>query len=472
MNYYMIIIYNILFLIGMNKKVKQHILNNYFTSFNSENIFTKLIYLLFILVFLIICFYFLYRALSNALYIYKLKTNFYKLKDLGLNVINYNIIYCNKLKKKYIPKRVKLMDKSRKSEFKNKSIIGFIPDKHIILDIDTKDGIKNADFLKNKLPQNTVLEKTPNGYHYYFENDTGQDIYTYVQLQVDGEKYAVDILGKDSIVTMTPSILDNKEYYWINSIFTHKAAKLSENMWILDLIKNNKPFNQKFDGVEFKINTKNAFIIIDNIHIENFFRYYIGNIKLYHKKTKFLDGFIYLYDGNYYFMTRGSFYKYKNKNKIINNLKNIMNQIQPSCIIDLSIIYTNYMKSGNIFQIKSAIIDNNNKNYKYNKLFPDYIYQTHIYTKTKYLINDTITIYNYNNDDLNNEASDIINNNNNNNKQLIGSESIYITMLLSNQLNIPSICIGLSSENETENNKNKLNKDFEKKIMTTFMSIF
>ena len=162
MNYYMTILYNILFLIGMNKKVKQHVLNNYFKSFNSENIFTKLIFLLFIVTVLIICSYFLYRALSNALYIYRLKTNFHKLKELGLNVINYNIIYCKKLKKKYIPNRVKLMEKSRKHEFKNKSIIGFIPDKHIVLDIDSKDGIKNADFLNDKLPKDTVLEKTPN----------------------------------------------------------------------------------------------------------------------------------------------------------------------------------------------------------------------------------------------------------------------------------------------------------------------
>lgn len=468
----MAIIYNILFLLGMNKKVKQYVLNNYFKSFNSENIFVKLICLLFIVVALIICFYFLYRALSSALYMYRLQTNFYKLKEMDLNVINYNIIYCKKLKKKYIPNRVKLMDKSKKSEFKNKNVIGFIPDKHIVLDIDTKDGIKSADFLKDKLPKDTVLEKTPNGYHYYFENDTGKEIYTYVQLDVDGEKYAVDILGKDSIVTMAPSILDEKEYYWINSIFTHKPAKLSENMWILDLIKNNKPFNRKFDKVEFKIKTKNAFIIIDNLHIENFFRYYIGNIKRYDKKIKFLDGFIYIYDDNYYFMSRGSFHKYKNKNKIINNFKNIINELRPSCIVDLSIIYTNYMKSGNIFQIKSAIIDNNNKKYKNNKLFPDYIEQKNVYTKTQYLINDTISIYDYDNDDLNNDVTDIVyNNNNNNNKQLIGPESIYITMLLSNELNIPSICIGLVNEKDIDN-ENKLNKDFEKKIMTTFLSIF
>ena len=56
----MAVIYNILFLLGMNKNVKQYVLNNYFKSFNSQNIFVKLVCLLFIVAALIICFYFLY----------------------------------------------------------------------------------------------------------------------------------------------------------------------------------------------------------------------------------------------------------------------------------------------------------------------------------------------------------------------------------------------------------------------------
>ena len=467
----MSLIYNILLLIGMNKRVKQYVVSNYFKSFNSNNVFIRLVCLLFILAAIIISAYLLYRAVSNALYMYGLKTDFNKLQNMGLRVKNFNVIYCKKLKKKYIPNQVKLTDKSKKGEFKNKNVIGIILDKYVILDIDTKDGIKNADFLKDKLPKDTVLEKTPNGYHYYFENDTGNDVYTYVQLEVEGEKYAVDILGKNAIVITSPSIVNDKKYYWINSIFTHTPAKLSENMWILDLIKNNKPFNLKFDKVEFEIKSKNAFIIIDNLHIENFFRYYIGNVKKYDKKINFLGGFIYIYDGNYYFMSRGSFYKYKNKNKIINNFKNIINELRPSCIIDLSIVYTNYMKGGNVLQIKSAIIDNNNKKYKNNKLFPDYIEQKNVHTNTKYLIKDTISIHEYDNSDLNNEVTNIVYDNNNI-KQLVGPESIYITMLLSNEFNIPSICIGLVSEKDKDTDDNKLNKDSEKKIMTTFLSIF
>jgi endonuclease YncB( thermonuclease family) len=66
--------------------------------------------------------------------VYGLKTDFNKLKNMGLRVKNFNVIYCKKLKKKYIPNQVKLTDKSKKSEFKNKNVIGIILDKYVILD--------------------------------------------------------------------------------------------------------------------------------------------------------------------------------------------------------------------------------------------------------------------------------------------------------------------------------------------------
>jgi len=470
----MSLIYNILLLIGMNRKVKQYVVSNYFKSFNSDNIFIRLVCLLFILAALIICLYLLYRAASNALYMYNLKTDFYKLQDMGLNVKNYNILYIEEIKKKYILKHVKLKKETIKSEFKNENVIGFIPNNYIVLDIDTKDGIQSADFLIEKIPKDTVYEKTPNGYHYYFENDTGKSIHTYVQLEINNVKYSVDILGIDSIVTMSPSVIQGKNYYWINSIFTHKPAKISENMWILDFIENskNKPFSRKFDSAEFEVNIKNAFIIIDNLHIENYFRFFIGNIKKYSKKMKLLNGVIYIYDDNYYFMTRSSFGKYKNKKYLLEKLKDIITELKPSCIVDLSIIYSNYFKSENICQITSAVIANDFKNYKYSREFTNYIETTNIYVKTKYLVNDTVTINNYDNTKVKYEMHDT-SEKNNVNKLFIGSESIYVTILLSNYFNIPNVCLGsVHSLDNNDIDTNNISKDNEKKIMTSFLSIF
>jgi hypothetical protein len=414
---------------------------------------------------------------------YRLKHDFYKLKEMGLDVKNYNIHYDKILKKKRNPKFFSILNEKKQGEFKNKNCIGFIPDKHIVLDIDTKDDIKGVDLLIEKIPKDTAYEKTPNGYHYYFENDTGNPVYQYVNLDIDSESYSLDILGIGSLVTMAPSSIDGKSYYWVNSIFTHKPAKLSENMWILDLIKNNKPFRVIFDGFDYNINMQNAFIIIDNLHIETQFRFIFERIKEYHKKIKLLNGIIYIYDNNFYFMTYNSFSKYKNKKKMLYEMSETIRKLNPSCIVDLSIIYSNYLPQNKIFHINSCIISNDFKNYKYNDSFPNYIELNNIYKKTNYLTNDTITICNYDNTNLKNEIYEIIKNDRTN-KIVIGPESIYVTILLSNYFNIPSMCIASTySENNddiyniinTESKNNKLNKSQKEninKIIINFTSLF
>lgn len=448
-----------------------------------NNVLLKILSILFITALSIVILYAVYYGMRKVIYMYRLKHDFYKLQEMGINVKNYNIKYCKHLKKKYIPKRFNIVTEKKQGEFMNKKMIGFIPDKHIVLDIDTNDSLESANFLIEKIPKDTACEKTPNGYHYYFENDTGNPIHTYVQLDIDGEQYSVDILGIDSLVTMSPSCIEGKNYYWINSIFTHKPAKLSENMWILDLIKNNKPFFRKLDGFDFKINIQNAFIIVDNLHIENHFRFIFEKIKVYHKKIKLLKGSIYIIDGNYYFLTKNSFNTYKNKKKMLYEMNETISKINPSCIIDLSIIYSNYLPSEKIFHIKSCIISNDFKNYKYDDFFQNYIELNNIYKKTNYLIHDTITITNYDSTNFKNEIYDIVKNDKTN-KILIGSESIYITILLSNYFNIPCLCLTTTYNDSIDNiyniinsvnENNKLNKSQKEninKLATNFTSLF
>ena len=470
----MSLIYNICFLIGMNKKVKQYVVSNYFKSFNSDNVFINMVCLLFIIAAIIICMYFLYRAISNALYMYRLKTDFYKLQDMGINVKNYNVLYYKEIKKKYIMNKKKIFKKLN-TEFKNKNAIGMITDKYVVLDFDTKDRLKNADFLIDKIPKDTVYEKTPNGYHYYFENDTGNPIHTYVQLKINNVKYSVDVLGFDNMIITSPTNINGKNYYWINSIFTHTPAKLSENTWILDLIKYETPFFKRFDTINMSLKVKNAFIIVDNINIENSIRFVFGTMKEYSVKMKLLNGVIYVYDDNYYFLTRDSFSKYKNKKSMIEKLKNVIDKIKPSCIIDLSIISSNYFKSEHIFHMTSCVIHNDFKNYKYNSEFPNYIECTDIYKKTKYLIQDTITINN-SNTKLNNLISRTTSNTsqaNNADKILTGQESIYITFLLSNYFSIPCATLGVTYDesNESEESSKLLNQA-SNKIINTMFSLF
>jgi len=448
----------------MVKKIKINTINNL------TNIFFKTFYVLCIVILCILILYGIYTGLKKITYLYRLKQNFNKLKNMGINVKNYNLLYVEENKKKHIMNKTKIKNNNNNNIFKNKNSIGFIPNKYIILDIDTKDDIESADFLIDKVPKDTVSEKTPNGYHFYFENDTGKPIHTYVQLVINNVKYSVDILGIDSLVTMSPTCINGKDYYWINSIFTHKPAKLSDNAWITDLIKNNKPFNRKFDGVNLSINIKNAFIIVDDINIESQFRFLFGNTKEYSKKIKFLNGVIYVYDDNYYFLTKSCFGKYKNKNFLFNKLKNIIQELSPSYIVDLNMIYSNYFKPESIIQLSSAIIDNNYKNYKNNDIFKDYIKITTTEKKTKYLIHDTVTINDLNNPRVKKIIDGMFIESHEydksyvKNKFFIGSESIYLTMMLSNYFNIPGLCLGIVSNNTRTQEIQK--------IVNTFFSLF
>ena len=421
----------------------------------------------------IILIYFLYRWAKKAIYIYRLKNDFNKLQAMGIDVKNYNILYMKELEKKYILNTTKLFKKT-KSEFKNKNAIGFISDKYIVVDIDYKDyDIGNPDFLIEQIPKDTVSEKTPNGYHYYFENDTGKPIHTYVQITINEVKYSLDIMGFDALITMSPSRVNEKDYYWINSIFTHTPAKLSENKWILDLIKNEKPFFKRFN--EMSINIKNTLLIIKNIYIQDKFITYMKTVE-YSKKIKYLNGTVYNYNDNYYFLTDSGFSKYKNKKKLLHQLMDLVKELKPDSIIDLSIIYSNYLKDGSIIQLKSSVINDNFKNYN---LFTKYIETDLLYKKTKYLIDDTITINDYDiktlTDNLQNQDYTYVDKNS---KILFGSESIYINILLSSYFNIPSLCFSVvcNTDSFISNNQkistgkkdNKLSND----VVTSFFSLF
>ena len=251
----------------MNKRIQKNIVSNFFKLLPNYNKIIQVIFLLFIVAVLIIVLYLLYKGASKAWYMYRLKTDFYKLKDMGVEIQNFNIIYCSELKRKWPIGAVKIA-KKKKTEFKNKNSIGMISEKYVVLDFDTKDHLPQADFILDMIPKDTAYEKTPNGYHYYFENDTGKILKTRIQVVINEIKYALDVLGNDSLVYMSPTCINGKKYYWINSIFTHKPAKLSENMWIFDIIKDTKPFYRIFDGVDVKLNITNALIIVNNIYIE------------------------------------------------------------------------------------------------------------------------------------------------------------------------------------------------------------
>lgn len=430
-----------------------------------NNTALKILSILFLTALSIVILYALYHGIRNVTYIYRLKHDFYKLKDMGIEIQNFNILYSSESKRKWPTNPLKVRSK-KKTEFKNKNAIGMISDKYVVLDFDTKDHLPQADFILDMIPKDTACEKTPNGYHYYFENDTGKILKTRVQVIINDVKYALDVLGNDSLVFMSPTSIGGKDYYWINSIFTHKPAKLSENMWIFDIIKDTKPFYRMFDSVDIKLNITNALIIADNIYIESQIRFIMGNKKQHSKKMKYLNGYIYVFDDNYYFLTNSSFKKIKNKTYLLNKMHELVVQINPSCIVDLSIIDSNYYKPNSILQISSAIVDNSYKNYKNINKVDNYVQiDKSVTNKTNYLVQDTITITNPV------TKSTIPDDENSKTRILIGSESIYISLFLSSEFNIPNTTLGIIEEKDTDDLRSTSIATSDK-IFHSFVALF
>ena len=429
-----------------------------------NNAALKILSILFITALSIVILYALYHGVRKITYMYHLKHDFYKLKDMGVEIQNFNILYVEEVKRKWPSNPVK--DRNKKNtEFKNKNAIGMISDKYIVLDFDTKDHLPQADFVLDMIPKDTAYEKTPNGYHYYFENDTGKVINTRVQVTIDDVKYALDVLGNDSLVFMSPTRIGDKEYYWINSIFTHKPAKLSENMWILDLLKGTAPFYRKFENMDIKININNALIIVDNIFIESQIRFIYGIIKQHSKKMKYLNGYVYTYDNNYYFLTKSSFNKIKNKTYLLNKMRELVVKINPTCIVDLSIMDSNYYKPNSVIQISSAVVDNSYKNYKNISRIDNYVEVDKTLThKTKYMVQDTITI-------TNPVTKSIIPDENSKHRILTGNESIYISLLLSAEFNIPNTTLGIIEEKDTDDLRSTSIATSDK-IFNSFVALF
>jgi hypothetical protein len=162
-------------------------------------------------------------------------------------------------------------------------------------------------------------------------------------------------------------------------------------------------------------------------------------------------------------------------------MRELVVKFNPSCIVDLSILNTNsnYYKPNSVYQISSGIVDNNYKNYKNINRIDNYIeVDKSLIHKTKYFINDTITIinpYTNNNNDNNNNtiiSEEIVRSElKNNSRTLFGSESIYISLLLSSEFNIPNVTLGIIEDNENEDKRTTAIGTADK-IFNCFINLF
>ena len=172
--------------------------------------------------------------------------------DITWRVINMEIDgYINNKKiVTNLPKYEIANSKHAKNEFENKNTLAAYLNNVIVFDIDSNEPlfITGASGMDDKpidhyLPKDTVIAKSPHGYHYYFYNDTDTPISCYVGLMMNGVKHPIDLLtGHKQLIFMPPTRIESACYRWINSPLTHRIAPISQHSRILDLFAYTKEF--------------------------------------------------------------------------------------------------------------------------------------------------------------------------------------------------------------------------------------
>lgn len=199
---------------------------------------------------LVIIIYFYYQQISHQIYMKKLEEEFYNLQKLGLNVFNPNMDSIIKGKK---VTGSQVLSRKYLNSFRNGNTIMLHNNKIIIVDVDTpkSDSISKSDFILEKMPKDTVITKSPNGYHFYFYNDLGITLNSYTYIKIDDIRYALDILdNKTSNITVPPSVVNGKEYKWINSPYENKMVPLSKYYDLIKyLIDSTSPLKLRFINV-------------------------------------------------------------------------------------------------------------------------------------------------------------------------------------------------------------------------------
>lgn len=173
--------------------------------------------------------------------------------DINWKIINMEIDgYINDKKMvTNLPNYEVINSTTKNAIFENKNALAAFLNNVVVFDIDSNDPLilTGASGMDEKpidqyLPNDTVVAKSPHGYHYYFYNDTGAPISCYVGLKINDVRYPIDLLtGHKQLIFMPPTRIESACYRWINSPQTHAIAPISKHSHLLDLFAYTKEFS-------------------------------------------------------------------------------------------------------------------------------------------------------------------------------------------------------------------------------------
>lgn len=356
-----------------------------------------------IVILIVLVIYFYYNEIKQKIYMKRLEDEFYNLQELGFNVCNTRVDSLIKGKKVTGSQAV-----SKKSM--NKFIGGNANMLHnnrlVIIDIDTpkNEDVANSDFIIEKLPQNTVITKSPNGYHYYFYNDLDIPFNSYAYIKIDKQKYALDILdNKTNNLFVPPTAIYGKEYKWINSPYDHQIVPVSKYYDLFtELIDTNKPLKMKYINVLGFVRPGTQLYIIwyHDKYLLEIYRYIISQSNAESSVLYQDDNFIFYKLESKYFIFMKEELTYKSRIIILSKIKYLCEKYNIHSIIEIEFLdinnddndgickddndgkceNTKYLKG----KYNSAMVTNKNKQFILDSLNNQYDIQSNYYFPNNY----------------------------------------------------------------------------------------
>lgn len=389
-------------------------------------------------------YYYINVVLKNAFNQLNDSDAFRKLNpDINWKVINMNIDgYINHKKiVTNLPKHTIANSVHAKNEFENKNTLAAYLNNVVVFDIDSNEPlfITGASGMEDKpidqyLPKDTVIAKSPHGYHYYFYNDTDTPISCYVGLLMNNVKYPIDLLtGHKQLIFMPPTRIESACYRWINSPVTHRIAPISQHSRILDLFAYTKEFEIHPETPNLCISNSipNLLCIVWDFHIIFQLKYKCINSafeKLYVNNHEML----YRTRSTYYLFIKHDPMKKYTAQQFIHHVEKIMQQYSINGGIVHLCSGTCRDPKNSIVQFNSCHVHNHTNHRLHHSLVraEQTLVQTSAFTTSPAMAISSDILHEesfYEMDDDNNE--------------MIVNEDMFIIFELSNKTRVPCVCL-------------------------------
>lgn len=383
-------------------------------------------------------YYYINRVLQNAFHELNNGDSIRELNpDINWKVINMEIDgYINNKKiVTNLPDYNVANSEHAENKFENKNAIAAFLNNVIVFDIDSNDPLiltGSTEPVDKDLPKDTVIAKSPHGYHYYFYNDTDEDIPCYVGLRMNGVKHPIDLLtGHKQLIFMPPTRIENACYRWINSPTTHRIAPISKYHHIVDLFAHTKEFSLDPETPNMCISNAipHLMCIVWDFHIIYQLKYKCISTK-FEKLRNNEHEMLYRTQTTYYLFLKHAPLKYFTAPQFITHVEKMMQQygINGGIVHLCSGITRDPTRS--IMQFESCHVHNHEKH----KLNAPMVRSNHTLVQTSAITTQSATIIS--SDVLHAESHEM-----NDAPGLIVNNDMFVIMELSNRTRVPCVCL-------------------------------